>query len=167
MSKFDRQPSFFNPRSSHSSKKWNSKVYVGTDYLPSSNTSSNPSSNTSSNPFIANSSNKKHVVFETGTGTRAGSSPDFKGTKVEPQFYFTTPLQSTVQSPAQSLSANWFQTTEQRLLEENKKLREELLTIRESFLKDKESLLDRIEKKNDIIHDLRDRVNYYEYNDSY
>jgi hypothetical protein len=163
MSKFDRQPSFFNPRSSQSSKKWNSKVYVGTDYLPSSNTSSNP--------FIANSSNKKHVVFGTGTGTRAGSSPDFKGTKVEPQFSFSAPVQSTVQStaqsPAQSLSANWFQTTEQRLLEENKKLREELLTIRESFLKDKESLLDRIEKKNDIIHDLRDRVNYYEYNDSY
>lgn len=165
MSKFDRQPSFFNPRSSQSSKKWNSKVYVGTDYLPSSSGSGKGSGNPPSNPFIDNSSNKKHVVF--GTGTRAGSSTDFKSKNVEPQFNFTPPVQSFAQTTAQPLSANWFQTTEQRLLEENKKLREELLTIRESFLKDKESLIDRLEKKNDLIHELRDRVNYYEYNDSY
>jgi hypothetical protein len=52
-------------------------------------------------------------------------------------------------------------TIEELLKEENLKLREEILNIRESFVKEKEILLNRIDKKNDQIIDLRDRLNEY------
>ena len=64
-------------------------------------------------------------------------------------------------SKPQLNTSNWFVSTEQRLQEENKKLREELIAIKESFLKEKEILINKIDKKNDIIYELNDHLNHY------
>ena len=80
------------------------------------------------------------------------------------QFGFNMPQVKPTEnlSPIKTAENNWFESTEQRLQNENKKLREELLLIKESYLKEKETLLDKIEKKNNIIFELHDHLNYYD-----
>jgi hypothetical protein len=146
---FDRSPSFLSPEPSVSPKP-QSTGFFGTSVKSSAPESPKPQF----------------------TGTFGGFGSAFKNTtsdqtKVEQPSSFVG-LKEAV-SPIKSLGVknefgflpnqvNVFQTREQFLQEENRKLQEELISIKRSFLKEKEKFVDRIDQKNNIIYDLRDRL---------
>jgi hypothetical protein len=104
--------------------------------------------------------NQSDGKYEYGFKPFEFSTPQVKTTEnLSP---IKTPENNIQNSPKTQLNTTWYISTEQRLQEENKKLREEIIAIKESFLKEKETLLNRIDKKNDIIYELNDHINYYE-----
>jgi len=151
---FDRSPSFLSPEpqsSFQTSPKSQSTGFFGTS-------------------FKGSVSESPKLQF---TGTFGGFGSAFKNTtsdqtKVEQPSSFVE-LKEAV-SPIQSLGVknefgflpnqvNVFQTREQFLQEENRKLQEELISIKRSFLKEKEKFVDRIDQKNNIIYELKDKLN--------
>jgi hypothetical protein len=103
--------------------------------------------------------NQNDGKYEYGFKQFEFNAPQIKATEnLSP---IKTPENNFQNLPKTQLNTTWYLSTEQRLQEENKKLREELITIRESFLKEKETLLNKIDKKNDIIYELNSSISYY------
>jgi len=146
---FDRTPSFLSPETQAAPKPL-STGFFGTSFKSSVPESPKPQF----------------------TGTFGGFGSGFKDTtsdqiKVEQPSSFTG-LKEAV-SPINTIKVknefgffpdhkNSFQTREQFLQEENKKLQEELISIKRSFLKEKEKFVDRIDQKNNIIYDLKEKL---------
>lgn len=146
---FDRTPSFLSPEPQTSYQT-----------LPKSQ---------STGFFKSNPPESPKLQF---TGTFGGFGSAFKNTtsdqtKVEQPSTFVGLKEAA--SPIKSLGVknefgflpnqvNVFQTREQFLQEENRKLQEELISIKRAFLKEKEKFVDRIDQKNNIIYELKDKL---------
>jgi hypothetical protein len=146
---FDRSPSFLSPETQAAPKPLSTGIF-GTSFKSSAPESPKPQF----------------------TGTFGGFGSAFKDTtsdqtKVEQPSSFVGLKEAA--SPIHTIKVkdgfgffpnhiNASQTREQFLQEENRKLQEELISIKKLFLKEKEKFVDRIDQKNNIIYDLRDKL---------
>ena len=111
-------------------------------------------------------SNRQPSFFNLGLDDKKSLTyniPSIKRTERFTKDIFT-PVKTKIEdtSTKTQLSTTCYVPIELRLQEENQRLREEIISIKETFLKEKEDLINKIDKKNDIIYELNDHLNYYE-----
>jgi len=111
---------------------------------------------------------KKHFGFGSGNveqrGFGFGVAPKVKGfgsgnvspLQAKEKFGFVT-----LNNQEQPSTVNWFQTKEQSLENQIKKLHEEIKSLKETSLKEKNELLEKLDRKNDLIIDLTEKLRNY------